>query len=84
MERQAAARRLGPQHLPADAPPLLLLTHCRCCYAAASGGLYRATLRGHSAAVSKVVISPSGQQVVTASSDGTAQVGRCAAGRLAG
>jgi WD40 repeat protein len=41
-----------------------------------SGGLYRATLRGHTAQVKTVVISPSGQQVVTASSDGTAQVGR--------
>jgi hypothetical protein len=40
-----------------------------------SGGLYRATLRGHTAEVKTVVISPSGQQVVTASSDGTAQVG---------
>ena len=46
-----------------------------------TGGLYRATLRGHTAEVKTVAISPSGQQVVTASSDGTAQVG--AAGRRA-
>lgn len=47
----------------------------RTCSVQQSGGLYRSTLRGHTAQVKTVVISPSGQQVVTASSDGTAQVG---------
>jgi hypothetical protein len=40
-----------------------------------AGGLHRMTLRGHTATVPKVVISPNGSDVITVSDDGTAQVG---------
>lgn len=39
-----------------------------------AGGLLRMTLRGHTGAIRKVLLSPSGQNVVTISDDGTAQV----------
>ena len=39
-----------------------------------AGGLNRMTLRGHTAPVRKVVISPNGRDVITVSEDGTAQV----------
>jgi len=39
-----------------------------------AGGLHRMTLRGHNGPVRKVVISPTGQDIITVSDDGTAQV----------
>lgn len=44
-----------------------------------AGGLHRMTLRGHTAPVPRVVISPNGADVITVSDDGTAQVGSAAA-----
>ena len=43
-----------------------------------AGGTNRMTLRGHTGAIHKVVISPNGEDVITVSEDGTAQV--CAQG----
>lgn len=38
-----------------------------------AGGVHRMTLRGHSAPIRRVVISPNGNDVITISDDGTAQ-----------
>jgi len=40
----------------------------------ASSGQLRATLRGHTSAVSSAVFSPDGQRIVTASNDNAARV----------